>query len=291
MSHHDHSYPPAPDPAPVGFYDDHTHIDPGSSDTERVGDPLPASEHLDRAAAAGVLGIVQVGTDVSSSRWSADAAARDPRVLAAVALHPNEAPVLAAQNGLDDALAAIDELAGRPRVRAIGETGLDRFRTGEEGRLAQDESFRAHIEMAKAHGLALQIHDRQAHREIVATLDDAGAPERTVFHCFSGDVELVRLCAEHGWYLSFAGNITFKNADGLRAALAATPASRLLIETDAPYLTPAPYRGRPNAPYLVPLTLQAMARVRNVPVEKLAARLAENAQAVYGRWDDGPADG
>jgi TatD DNase family protein len=288
MGNHDHSYPPSPAPLTLAVYDNHTHLDPGSSDTERVGTPMELHEHLERAVEAGVRGIVQVGTDLDSSTWSADAARGDARILAAVALHPNEAPRLTRQE-FEDALAELDTLAGQPRVRAIGETGLDHFRTGEDGRARQSSSFAAHIDMAKQHGLALQIHDRDAHRDIVETLRRQGAPDRTVFHCFSGDVELAGICAAAGWYVSFAGNITFKNADGLRRAAQAVPASRLLVETDAPYLTPAPYRGRPNAPYLIPLTLRILADVRGVDVEGLAANIVRNTEAVYGRWDDEPA--
>ena len=193
-------YPPLPEALTVGVYDNHTHLDP------HVGAHAPEldyREHLDRASSVGVRGVVQVGTDLPTSIWSAEIAAREPRVLAAVALHPNEAPLLEEKGELDDALAAIEELAGRPRVRALGETGLDFYRTGDEGRAAQFRSFEAHIEMAKRHGLALQIHDRDAHSEVVETLLRVCAPERTVFHCFSGDAEFARLCADNGWYLSF----------------------------------------------------------------------------------------
>src|SRR5690606_28451548 len=187
----------------------------------------------------GVRGVVQVGTDVASSRWSAEMAAREPRMLAAVAIHPNDVPELEAAGQLDDALAEIDALAARPRVRAVGETGLDFFRTDEAGRPAQVRSFEAHIEIAKRHGLALQIHDRDAHDEVIATLLRVGARERTVFHCCSGDAGMARLCAEHGWYLSVAGTVTFKNAANLREALDVAPRNRILVETDSPYLTPA----------------------------------------------------
>ena len=207
-------YPPAPEPLAVPVYDNHTHLEIADGAL-----PLDVHEHLERAASVGVAGAVQVGTDVATSRWSADAAAREPRLLAAVALHPNEAPGLEASGALDDALAAIDELAARPRVRAIGETGLDFFRTDEVGRPAQFRSFEAHIDIAKRHGLALQIHDRDAHDDVVATLRRVTAPERTVFHCFSGGDDLARLAADEGWYCSFAGNITFKNAENLREAL------------------------------------------------------------------------
>ena len=274
-------YPPPPEPLPVGVYDNHTHLEIADGAL-----PLDVHEHLERAASVGVAGAVQVGTDVATSRWSADVAAREPRLLAAVALHPNEAPELEASSALDDALAVIDELAARPRVRAIGETGLDFYRTDEAGRPAQFRAFEAHIDIAKRHGLALQIHDRDAHDDVVATLRRVTAPERTVFHCFSGDESLARLAADEGWYCSFAGNITFKNAENLREALRALPSDRILVETDAPYLTPAPLRGRPNAPYLVPHTARFMAEVRGVDLDEFCAQLASNTVAVYGSWQD-----
>ena len=274
-------YPPAPEPLAVPVYDNHTHLEIADGAL-----PLDVHDHLERAASVGVAGAVQVGTDVATSRWSADVAAREPRLLAAVALHPNEAPELEASGALDDALAVIDELAARPRVRAIGETGLDFYRTDEAGRPAQFRAFEAHIDIAKRHGLALQIHDRDAHDDVVATLRRVTAPERTVFHCFSGDESLARLAADEGWYCSFAGNITFKNAENLREALRALPSDRILVETDAPYLTPAPLRGRPNAPYLVPHTARFMAEVRGVDLDEFCAQLASNTVAVYGSWQD-----
>jgi TatD DNase family protein len=209
-------------------------------------------------------------------------------VLAAVAVHPNDTPQLAAAGSLDDALAAIDELAQRPRVRAVGETGLDFYRTGEDGRDAQLRAFEGHIAIAKERGLALQIHDREAHVEVVDTLLRVGAPERTVFHCFSGDAGLAKLVTDHGWYVSFAGTVTFKNAENLREALDAAPRNRILVETDAPYLAPVPVRGRPNAPYLVPHTLRFMADVLGTDASMLAAQIASNTEAVYGSWDDEP---
>ncbi|MDR5698804.1 TatD family hydrolase [Agromyces aerolatus] len=278
-------YPPAPDPLPLPVFDNHTHLEIADSAL-----PLSVAEHLDRAASVGVAGAVQVGTDVATSRWSAEVAAREPRLLAAVALHPNEAPVLDAAGRLDDALAVIDELAAQPRVRAVGETGLDTFRTGDDGRAAQFRSFEAHIDIAKRHGLALQIHDRDAHDDVVATLRRVGAPDRTVFHCFSGGEELAALAADEGWYCSFAGNVTFKNAENLREALRVVPRDRMLVETDAPYLTPAPLRGRPNAPYLVPHTVRFMAEVLGAPLDELCAELASNTVRVYGSWQDEAVD-
>ncbi|MDA3147809.1 TatD family hydrolase [Leucobacter sp. UCMA 4100] len=277
----DLSWPEQPEPLPIPLYDNHTHLE--FEDGTEVLDPETS---LAKAEAVGVRGVVQVGTDLETSRWGAAFAAQDERVLAAVALHPNEAPRLAEAGLLSEHLSEIARLAAQPRVRAIGETGLDFFRTGEEGRDAQIESFEAHIDIAKSHGLALQIHDRDAHEAVVQTLLRVGAPERTVFHCFSGDAEFAKLCAENGWYLSFAGTVTFKNAPALREALAVTPASRMLVETDAPFLTPEPHRGRPNAPYLMPNTVRRMAEVLETDLEALCVRLAQNTENVYGEWEN-----
>lgn len=271
--------PPAPEPLPVPVYDNHTHLE--FEDGIEVLDPI---DSLARAEAVGVRGVVQVGTDLETSRWGAELAASDPRVLAAVALHPNEAPKLFAAGKLSEHLSEISRLAAQPRVRAVGETGLDFFRTGEDGRESQLEAFEAHIEIAKENGVALQIHDRDAHDAVVSTLLRVGAPERTVFHCFSGDIELARICAEHGWYLSFAGTMTFKSAHVLREALGVADPSRVLVETDAPFLTPEPYRGRPNAPYLMPHTVRRMAEVLDEPLDELCTRLAVNTERVYGSW-------
>ncbi|WP_460944047.1 TatD family hydrolase [Okibacterium endophyticum] len=283
-------YPPLPESLLVPVYDNHTHLDPtvGSTGPHAGEDELDYREHLDRASSVGVHGVVQVGTDVESSTWSAETAAVEPRMLAAVAIHPNETPDLEERGELDDALAAIAELATRPRVRAVGETGLDFYRTGEDGRGAQQRSFEAHIEIAKQNGLALQIHDRDAHAEVIETLLRVGAPERTVFHCFSGDMEIARTCARNGWYMSFAGTATFKNAQNLRDALEVAPRSLLLVETDAPFLAPVPYRGRPNAPYLLPHTVRGIAAYLETDVTMLAAQITSNTEYVYGRWDDEP---
>jgi TatD DNase family protein len=277
----DTTYPPLPVPLVVPVYDNHTHLEMGIGD-----DALDYREQLDRASSVGVKGVVQVGTDLETSRWSAETAAREPRMLAAVAIHPNEAPRLGRE--LDAALGEIDALAARPRVRAVGETGLDFYRTEEGGRDAQYRSFEAHIDIAKRHDLAMQIHDRDAHDEVIATLHRVGAPERTVFHCFSGDAEMARLCADNGWYLSFAGTVTFKNAGNLRDALEVIPRSQILIETDAPYLTPTPFRGRPNSSYLMPHTLRFMADHLGTEASLLAAQIASNTELVYGSWHSEP---
>lgn len=272
--------PVNPEPLPFPVYDNHTHLE-----FEDGVDQLDPLESLARAEAVGVRGVVQVGTDLETSRWSAALAAADPRVLAAVALHPNEAPRLAAAGTLSEHLSEIARLASEPRVRAVGETGLDFFRTGEDGRDAQYESFETHIEIAKAHGIALQIHDRDAHEEVVATLTRVGAPERTVFHCFSGDAALARICNERGWYMSFAGTMTFKNAPALREALATARPELVLVETDAPFLTPEPLRGRPNAPYLMPHTVRRLAEVQDRDLAAVCEQLAANTERVYGTWE------
>ena len=281
-SRKDLTHPPAPEALPVAVYDNHTHLEIADGD-----EPLDFRIQLERAAEVGIVGVVQVGTDLATSRWSAEIAASEHRVLAAVALHPNDAPEVAARGELDEQLAAIDELASWPRTRAVGETGLDFFRTGEDGRDAQFASFEAHIEIAKKHGIALQIHDRDAHDEVIETLLRVGAPEKTVFHCFSADLEMAKIAADHGWYLSFSGTFTFKKNDHLREALAFMPRNRVLVETDAPYLTPMPFRGRPNASYMTPYTVRAMAEYLATDLGDLCAEIAFNTETVYGSWADG----
>lgn len=276
----DLKYPAAPEPLAVPVYDNHAHLEILDGDQ-----PLSLTEQLDRAQAVGIAGVIQASGDVESSRWAVEAAASDPRVLAAVAIHPNDAPTYAEEGRLAEAIAVIDELAAHPRTRAIGETGLDFFRTEPERQRPQHESFEAHIAIAKQHGLAMQIHDRDAHEAVLETLTRVGAPDTTVFHCFSGDDAMARICADAGYHLSFAGNVTFKNAQNLRDALKVTPLDRILVETDAPFLTPVPLRGRPNAPYLVPLTVRFMAAELELDVDELCTQLAENTLRVYGSFD------
>jgi TatD DNase family protein len=277
--------PPSPEPLPAPAVDSHTHLDIVLSGFRPEGGQPPALEDVDaeiaEAAAVGVPRLVQVGVDVDSSRWSAELAARHPNVLAAVALHPNEAGAGAAT---DDALAEIDRLAALPRVRAVGETGLDRYRTGPDGWAAQEASFRAHIRIAKERGVALVVHDRDAHDEILRVVDDEGAPEYVVMHCFSGDAAFATACVERGFVLSFAGTLTFANAAYLREAAALTPVEQLLVETDSPFLTPVPFRGRPNASRLVPHTVRALAEVTGVELEELCAHLTATAERVFGSW-------
>ncbi|WP_149826228.1 TatD family hydrolase [Streptomyces tailanensis] len=280
--------PPLPEPLRVPVADSHTHLDMQSGTVE---------EGLAKAASVGVTTVVQVGCDIKGSRWAAETAAAYDAVHATVALHPNEAPRIVhgdpdgwsrqgvrAAGGdaaLDEALAEIDRLAALPQVKGVGETGLDYFRTGPEGKAAQERSFRAHIEIAKRHGKALVIHDRDAHDDVLRILKEEGAPERTVFHCYSGDADMAAECAAHGYFMSFAGNMTFKNAHPLRDALAVAPLELVLVETDAPFLTPAPYRGRPNAPYLIPITVRAMGAVRGIGEDALATAIAANTARAF----------
>jgi TatD DNase family protein len=268
--------PEAPEPLPHPVVDNHCHLD--ISD----GDWLPTDEALARAAAVGVPRIVQIGCDLPGARWAVDCAATHDQVVAGVALHPNEAPRLDALGELEAALAEIEELATHERVRAVGETGLDYFRTGEDGRAAQQESFRRHIELATRLEKTLVIHDRDAHDDVLKVLDEVGPPPRWVMHCFSGDADFASSCLDRGAFLSFAGTVTFKNAEPLRDALRITPLDRILVETDAPFLTPTPYRGRPNASYLVPLTIRSMAASRSMDVEALCRAVDANTNAAFG---------
>ena len=272
--------PPPPDPLPLPVVDNHTHLDMGRGD-----EPRPdLARALREAAAVGVDRVVQIGCDLPGARYTIEAIDAYPSVLGGVALHPNEVPRLAARGELDAALDEIAGLAEHPRVRVVGETGLDYYRTGPEGVEVQQQALRWHIDLAKRLDKALQIHDRDAHDDVLRVLEEEGAPERTVLHCFSGDVEMARVCVERGYYLSFAGTVTFKNARDLRNALAVVPLSQVLVETDAPYLTPMPWRGSTNAPYLIPLTVRRMADVLGVAVATLCGALSENSERVYGPW-------
>ncbi|MGH3385018.1 MAG: TatD family hydrolase [Nocardioidaceae bacterium] len=270
--------PALPEPLPYPVVDNHCHLDLG-----RGPSVLPVDEALRLAGSVGVKRIVQIGCDLPGARWAVETAGEYDAVVAGVSLHPNEAPRLAAEGDLDAAVAEIDRLAGSsPRVRAVGETGLDYFRTGPEGVEAQQESFRAHIALAKQHGKTLVIHDRDAHDDVLKVVDSEGAPDRVVMHCFSGDADFARACVERGFWLSYAGTVTFRNAEPLRAALAVTPPDRVLVETDAPFLTPMPHRGRTNASYLVPLTVRAMAVTLGADLADLCRTIDANTDAAFG---------
>jgi TatD DNase family protein len=304
-------WPEAPEPLPAPVVDNHAHFPLLGEDGVPLLDddvalppgeaPLGTTEQLARAAAVGVERMITIGCDVPSLAGTLALAHAHRELAAGLAIHPNEAPLHAGVRevgpdglepnarahhriGLDEAVAHVADLARDPRVVVVGETGLDFFRTGEEGKAFQVRAFRDHIALAKELGKPLQIHDRDAHAEVVATLLADGAPERTVFHCFSGDVELARTCAEHGWYASFAGPVTFKANDDLRAALRELPPELVLVETDAPYLTPAPHRGRPNASYVLPLTVRTVAEQLGRGLAETCATLTATTDAVYGTW-------
>ncbi|MBA3295044.1 MAG: TatD family hydrolase [Geodermatophilaceae bacterium] len=274
--------PEAPEPLPATAVDSHCHLDLIADSLAEDGYPnIEVDAELAAAAAVGITRVVQVGVDVASSQWAAELAQRHPDVLAMVALHPNEAGAGAATEG---ALAEINRLAALPRVRGIGETGLDHFRTGEDGWAIQEQSFRAHIDIAKRHGIALMIHTRDAYEDMLRVLDEEGAPENTVLHCYSSDAETARRCLDRGLVLSFSGTVTFSNATATAQAAAITPLDQMLVETDAPFLTPMPFRGRPNGPYLTPYTIRALAELTGTDLATLCQRLTATAERVFGPW-------
>jgi TatD DNase family protein len=261
---------------------------------------VPVEDVLADARAVGICRVVTIGTDLASSRWAAECAAAQPDVCAAVATHPNETeaavaarpgqggrgpdePVPADAVPAEAVLAEIEALAALPQVRAVGETGLDYYRDWAAPAVQRDW-FRAHIEIAKHTGKALVIHDREAHEDVLRILAEQGPPDRVVFHCFSGDERMARQCAEAGYVMSFAGNLTFPSAQPLRDAAAAAPADLLLVETDAPFLTPVPYRGRPNAPWFAALTLRKLAEVKGMDIAQLCAQVTATAERVFGPW-------
>jgi TatD DNase family protein len=260
--------PPLPEPLTTAAIDSHAHLDLMHVDIDEI---------MTAAKSVGIERVVQIGIDVPSSTWSAELAASRDDVWAAVAIHPNEAP-----SADDAAWQAIAELAAQPRVVAVGETGLDHYRTEDQGWQSQEESFRRHIAIAKRTGKAVMIHDREAHDDVLRVLESEGAPQRVIFHCFSGDAGFARRCADRGYVMSFAGNVTFKNAQDLRDAAALVPLDQLLVETDAPFLTPMPYRGRPNSPYLVPLTVRAIAEVKGISADEVAAGVTATAERIFG---------
>ncbi len=271
-------WPEAPEALPAPVVDNHCHLD----HRLRGGLRMDVDDALDRAAAVNVQRIVQVGCDLEGSRWAVRTASEQPSVVAAVALHPNEAPDLEAAGELDAALSEIDALARSEHVRAVGETGLDYFRTGPDGRAAQHRSFREHIRIAHRRGRTLVIHDRDAHDDVLRLLDEEGVPDRTVMHCFSGDADVARRCLDRGAYLSFSGTVTFKNAEPLREALRITPIDRILVETDAPFLTPTPHRGKPNASFLVPLTVRFMADFLGIALLDLCRAIDDTTDRAFG---------
>ena len=278
--------PPPPEPLPRPVIDSHCHIDMRGGDE----DDLSPADAVAAAASVNVTGIVQVGCSIRDVHAAVAMAEENPGILAAIGIHPNEAPRLAAKGELDAAIATVEQLAvGSRRVRGIGETGLDHFRTTEPAAwVIQEQSFRAHIDMARRLGRALVIHDRDSHDDVIRVLLDelggAGLPDIVVFHCFSGDEPMARVAAEHGWYVSFAGTVTFTNARDLHAAAPVVPRDRILVETDAPFLTPMPHRGRINASYLVPLTVRRLAELRGEDLATLCDDLHANTLRAFGNW-------
>jgi TatD DNase family protein len=270
--------PVVTDPLPRPALDGHTHLDIMS---------LPVPGVLAAARAAGITRVVTVGTDLESSRWSAACAGQYDEVYAAVAIHPNDTEAAATgadgADRTDEVLAEIEYLAGLPQVRAVGETGLDYYRDHSDP-ARQRDWFRAHIQIAKRTGKVLMIHDREAHEDVLRILAEEGTPDQVVFHCFSGDVEMAKRCAEAGYVMSFAGNLTFASAQSLRDAAAVAPADLLLTETDAPYLTPVPWRGKPNSPALTAYTVRCLAEVKNMDVAELCDQLTATGERLYGPW-------
>jgi TatD DNase family protein len=266
---------PAPDPLPAPALDAHCHLDLIEQ---------PTGEVLAAARAAGVTRVITVGVDLPSSHWSADHADPGAGVYAAVAIHPNETAAAAASPAdRDEVLAEIAKLAALPQVRAVGETGLDYYRDHAAPQIQRDW-FRAHIEIAKQAGKALMIHDRDAHADVLAILAADGPPERVVFHCFSGDAAMARQCADAGYVMSFAGNLTFASAPALREAAAAAPADLLLAETDAPFLTPVPHRGKPNTPAMVAHTVRCLAGVKQIGVADMCGLVTATGERMFGPW-------
>ena len=267
--------PPAPEPL-VPLIDAHTHLDAcGATDAQSV------RAIVDRAAAVGVQAVVTIADDLASARWVTDAADADPRVYAAVALHPTRANALT-----DEAKAVVERLAGHPRVVAIGETGMDMYWPGKLHGCAepadQAEAFAWHIDLAKRTGKPLMIHNRDADAQVLDVLRAEGAPQTVIFHCFSSDAAMARTCVDSGWLLSLSGTVSFKSAKGLREAAQLIPPELLLVETDAPFLTPHPYRGAPNEPYCLPYTVRALAEVVDRPAEDIARESTTTAVRAYG---------
>lgn len=297
----DRSWPPDPEPLTAAAIDNHTHLD-SIHHVLPDDQPIPsAAEHIARAKAAGVTHMVQIGCDLESAAETIDLITAHPELVGGVALHPNETPLHAGvhevapdglepapqarhRTNLDDAFAQVADLARHERIRTIGETGLDFFRGGDQSRAVQREAFRAHIALAKELDLPMQIHDREAHADILKILRADGAPRQTVFHCFSGDAQMARECVQEGWFLSFSGTLTFSANDELRRAAQEVPLEQLLVETDAPYLTPHPFRGRPNAPYLLANTVRGLAEVKELTADDVARATSRTAVSLYGPW-------
>ena len=271
---------PAPEPLVVKAIDAHAHLE---IVTNTGPDSKEIAEVIKAADEAGIDRLVQVGYSAEQSKWCVQLAENYPgKVLAAVALHPNEAPVVA---DLEADLRIISDLAKHPRVRAIGETGLDYFRTPPELQEIQRHSFRRHIEIAKENNLALVIHDRDAHDDVLKVLEDVGAPAKTIFHCYSGDLEMAKYCVARSYVLSFAGTVTFKNAPALREAVKYVPDELLLVETDSPFLAPSPHRGALNTPAQIANIVRFIATERGTSPEHIATVTSANTVRLFGTFE------
>ncbi|OKL46179.1 deoxyribonuclease [Boudabousia liubingyangii] len=296
------NWPEAPEPLAAPITDNHTHLPLRSSEIPKTEGPsLSLEQQLQRATEVGVTQVITSACEVMDLAPALALAEQYPQVRVAVAIHPNEAALHAGFNepspdglepefsahhsmSLESAIAAVCDAAAHPAVAAIGETGLDYFRTAGPGREAQKVSFRAHIELAKALNLPMQIHDRDAHEDTIAILRECGAPEKTIFHCYSGDEQMARVLAEEGWYASFAGPVTYPANHDLRAALAVLPKELILVETDAPYLSPKAHRGQPNASYLMADTVRFMAQFLGLTELDFIQQIQRNTEEVYGQW-------
>ncbi|MCL1837896.1 MAG: TatD family hydrolase [Propionibacteriaceae bacterium] len=273
------SLPPAPPPLPAPTVDAHTHLGYTVAKTRQA-----AADIIQAAHDVGITKIVDVGCDVASAKESIAFAERFESVISCISIHPNDAARLGQR--LPEALAEIAALIpSSSKVRGIGETGLDYFRTTDpEGQARQRHSFAQHIEWAKVHQLPLVIHDRDAHADILAVLDSETPPAKVMMHCFSGDAAFAKACLDRGWWLSFPGTITFNANTELREALRLVPQDRILVETDAPYLTPMPHRGKTNGSYLLPHTVSFMAEFLERDLAELCNQVSENAFALFGEW-------
>jgi len=268
--------PPPPPPLPAPVVDAHTHLDACGAT-----DPAGVRAALDRAAAVGVVAVVTVADDMAAARWVVQASSWDDRVFAATALHPTRTATMT-----DADRAELERLAVASRVVAVGETGLDYYWPRRNPDVAspevQREAYRWHIDLAKRVGKPLMIHDRDAHHDVLAVLDQEGPPETVVFHCFSGDAAMARTCVDAGYVLSFSGTVTFRNAQALRKAAMLVPDGQLLVETDAPFLTPHPHRGQRNDPVNLPYTVTDLAALRGQDVAELAASSSATAERIFG---------
>lgn len=299
MSKKRKQWPPAPEPLAAPIVDNHTHLESIRALIPEGTEDPGMNGHLEQAAAVGVEAVVQIGCDLDSARASISIAHEYANVVAGVAIHPNEAVAHARiseespdglqmrfldrhEVDLSTAIAQVAEVARDERVRTISETGLDYFRAGEAGRAAQKESFREHLALARELNLPVQIHDREAHRDVLEVLAQEVAPPAVIFHCFSGDVAMARECVAKGYYLSFAGPVTFKSNTELQAAAREVPLSQILVETDAPYLTPAPHRGALNAPYLAAITARFLAELRGESEAEFCQQVRYTSRELYG---------